>query len=911
MADGNRYRVKVYQLTDDGQWDDKGTGHINYFNSTDDTLVLSVKSEDTGENLIEHTVESDGDYERQGDTILTWCESDSGVDLALSFQEPLGFSEVWEQIMIAQGADPTGAEIECLDSDEAVALPIPDMSNLSDICRKIKTCTLPQKEILCAHVTRKGFVAKLYDLFQQAEDLEQRPVLQTLFEIFVGLFLLNDSSVFEIILGDENIMKTIACLEYDPDIPAHITDRQRHRSFLEKANFKQVVDFRDPSIVSKIHQNYRVSYIKDAILLRQLDDPTMSTLNSTVLYNNIFIISHLAEDEEFMRDLFSKMCDIPTEGSWEEKKHVYQFLQELCGLAKTLQLQSRGLFYKTLVEHSMFHVLELAMLASSPRTELWLWLAVADILTNLLQFDSSLLRGYLYSRIDDSTNMLTCILSVVATDEEIDTGLIHQFTEILRMVLDNLDSMVPSEKDHFITTFFGRHLIRLVEAVNRPTFSRWLSPAQQASKFHSCELLSFCFHEHGQVIKPYALRQQILEKVVGLISHQPPHPNHIVLSAIRFVRTVIDLQDDVYIMRVVQGRLLDPLMTTFSSNGSRYNLLNSSVIELLEFIRVKNIKPLVNYLATYHLDRFKDVTYVPTFKMLLQRHEQNLEYERDSMHMVQTSAGKNGVGPPLSARFVEADDDSYFSNIDDQDDVMSSSFPPRTRPASPPSSGVVAPSSPGSPSSPKSPSSPPSPLRHLVPGVPPMDLDAEFVERSSMAKVEDDESDLVRIVAQRKQNGVVHVATPTTNRRGRLLSQNHSHTMSHTQLPGSNNGAKKPASLLTKRTQLVDYEDDDADAELSLTPPSSSSPTPSSPLSPSSPVFPVSPSSPSSADQTSPHSDQPSPSSPPPSSPSSPRSPSSPSSPSGRINFQFSSNGNSNSPQDESPSKRRRLDSPS
>eukprot|EP00455_Lapot_gusevi_P038532 TRINITY_DN431_c0_g1_i4.p1 TRINITY_DN431_c0_g1~~TRINITY_DN431_c0_g1_i4.p1 ORF type:complete len:204 (+),score=59.61 TRINITY_DN431_c0_g1_i4:36-614(+) len=192
-----------------------------------------------------------------------------------------------------------------------------------------------------------------------------------------------------------------------------------------------------------------------------------------------------------------------------------------------------------------------------------------------------------------------------------------------------------------------------------------------------------------------------------------------------------------------------------------------------------------------------------------------------------------------------------------------------------------------------------------------MDLDAEFVERSSMAKVEDDESDLVRIVAQRKQNGVVHVATPTTNRRGRLLSQNHSHTMSHTQLPGSNNGAKKPASLLTKRTQLVDYEDDDADAELSLTPPSSSSPTPSSPLSPSSPVFPVSPSSPSSADQTSPHSDQPSPSSPPPSSPSSPRSPSSPSSPSGRINFQFSSNGNSNSPQDESPSKRRRLDSPS
>src|SRR5438552_3763926 len=79
-------RVKVYQLNDAGQWDDRGTGHVCYTH-TDDTLVLTVRSEDNGDDLLEHRVEAGIDYQRQGDTIITWCEPNSGVDLALSFQE--------------------------------------------------------------------------------------------------------------------------------------------------------------------------------------------------------------------------------------------------------------------------------------------------------------------------------------------------------------------------------------------------------------------------------------------------------------------------------------------------------------------------------------------------------------------------------------------------------------------------------------------------------------------------------------------------------------------------------------------------------------------------------------------------------------------------------------------------------
>ena len=37
------------------------------------------------------------------DTILSWSEPETGVDFALSFQEPDGCTEVWEQICAIQG----------------------------------------------------------------------------------------------------------------------------------------------------------------------------------------------------------------------------------------------------------------------------------------------------------------------------------------------------------------------------------------------------------------------------------------------------------------------------------------------------------------------------------------------------------------------------------------------------------------------------------------------------------------------------------------------------------------------------------------------------------------------------------------------------------------------------------------
>ena len=114
MVDNLTRRVKVYQLNEAGQWDDKGTGHVCYVEEAN-AMTMIVRCEDTGLNLLEHKVEANIDYQRQGDTIITWCElgPDGGnpIDLALSFQEVLRCNEVWDQIGTAQTKSGEGAQM--------------------------------------------------------------------------------------------------------------------------------------------------------------------------------------------------------------------------------------------------------------------------------------------------------------------------------------------------------------------------------------------------------------------------------------------------------------------------------------------------------------------------------------------------------------------------------------------------------------------------------------------------------------------------------------------------------------------------------------------------------------------------------------------------------------------------------
>lgn len=64
----------------------------------------------------------------------------------------------------------------------------------------------------------------------------------------------------------------------------------------------------------------------------------------------------------------------------------------------------------------------------------------------------------------------------------------------------------------------------------------------------------------------------------------------LVVTAVRFLRACVALKDDFYNRHLTKFSLFGPLIDVFLANGNRYNLLNSAVLDLMEFIRRENIK---------------------------------------------------------------------------------------------------------------------------------------------------------------------------------------------------------------------------------------------------------------------------------------------------------------------------------
>ena len=57
------------------------------------------------------------------------------------------------------------------------------------------------------------------------------------------------------------------------------------------------------------------------------------------------------------------------------------------------------------------------------------------------------------------------------------------------------------------------------------------------------------------------------------------------IAAQRFCRQIIGLKDDFCNRYIVKGNLLEPVIKAFKDNGNRYNIFNSAVLEMFEFIR--------------------------------------------------------------------------------------------------------------------------------------------------------------------------------------------------------------------------------------------------------------------------------------------------------------------------------------
>ena len=525
-------------------------------------------------------------------------------------------------------------------------------------------------------ILNNGYIDGLLEIFTQMEDLEQLPSLFTLFHIFKGLVLLNEESILTYLLNVEYFPQLMAALEYDPELPSGST-YQRHRSFLKTANFKQCIEVKDELVLEKIHMNFHITYLKDVVMLRYLDDSTQATLSNIMYTNNVMIMTRLKEDEGFLKSLFDNLeavasisslptttttassAESKTQITPQHRKDVFLFLQELCSIPKSLQnMGLRNQFYNVMVEQNIFKYLEQALLSGGPRKQYWLWLCVIH--------EPDLLRSHILNQLPHSPDktIISCIFNTLV-NPTVQSGLAHQLAFLMERLLEptSIAQMQPSQKERFLDHLYSHQFPKLVRALDLSELQPVSTHGRRVTRrgltdciYHACELLSFCTQHYQVHIKRVILSNKVLAKVAKLVKHSEPL---VVCAAIRFLRKVIALKNPVFLQEIVDLKILDPVVEIFLANGARYNMLNSVVLELMHFIRTQNLKPLVGYVVTNHDVKFKDIDYVPTFRTLRNTHEENVA-SLDSSNSYDT-------GMDYRSDYDQGFDQSGFDNGSDSD----------------------------------------------------------------------------------------------------------------------------------------------------------------------------------------------------------------------------------------------------
>ena len=100
------------------------------------------------------------------------------------------------------------------------------------------------------------------------------------------------------------------------------------------------------------------------------------------------------------------------------------------------------------------------------------------------------------------------------------------------------------------------------------------------------ELCTFFVEHHSYHCSAYFIGKNVLRRVLVLLKSRH---TFLRLAALRLFRRVVAMKDNYYNRYLIQHNLFEPIVEAFNCNGNRYNLLNSAIIELFEYIQYVSI----------------------------------------------------------------------------------------------------------------------------------------------------------------------------------------------------------------------------------------------------------------------------------------------------------------------------------
>ncbi|CAP22774.2 Protein CBR-SMK-1 [Caenorhabditis briggsae] len=692
-------RVKLYVLCDQRIWEDRGTGHVVTHQLTAEdgapsnagnTMVLvrlEGKSEPihitkcilnkqiVGKNILESRILMDTVYQKQQETLIVWSETDC-MDLALSFQEKSGCEELWQKICEVQGRDPGDPDATFDDGDDSdigemsssssrLQLPPIEIGRLSelDAILHMHLASNSAREKMTMAIESDNVVTKLCEVFRMCEDIEHTEGLRTFYSIVKNLFMLNRNTVIEMLLDDSNIKDVIGMFEFDP---AYKNPR-KHREFVyEKAKFREVLNITSDELRDKIHRLYRAQYIQDACLpsLGLFEENLLSTLGSHVFFCRVDIVSMLQKDKKAMAELFGQLKSDETEVI--RRRDLVLFLKEMICLSTSIPANgpaaTKETFFKVLQLQSMFNndILDsLEPSFKSPDHETRC--VMTDVLRTMVDSNAQTIRDYLLKQAKNKDRnedvLLNRMINHLLTDIDVHLTSGSEMILILKTLLDpeNMTS-VKSERSEFLHLFYHRCfdtlLKPMLENVSGGVIKKddYIIANRQSVVLR---LLTFCVEHHSFSMRQRCVSNDMMNKVLVLLKSKH---SFLVLSALKLLQRVVTVKDDKYIRYLVKEKVLDPVMECFRKNGNRYNIVNSAVLHLFDFVKCEDVRPLIKYVVENHMEVIESVNYVKTFKEIKIRYDQHRDREET---MSIRSEDNLSLASPRSSR-RDRNEDQWF-----------------------------------------------------------------------------------------------------------------------------------------------------------------------------------------------------------------------------------------------------------
>jgi protein phosphatase-4 regulatory subunit 3 len=704
-----------------------------------------VESEDEPERLLLETkIQKEDGFQKQQETLIVWQEPGSGIDMALSFQEAEGCAFIWcvalflisvllvKTLLTASsssrrfvssvqqafhnnvgGVEDALSDDLAMDNTATISLPAAELGNLPEIesSMRIMSSTANGRNALAKSIMADDYIKKLIPLVETAEDLESLSDLHRLCNIMKTVILLNDTSIIEHAVSDDCVLGVVGALEYDPDFPSH---KANHRHWLgNKGRFKEVVPIDDDVTLRKIHQTYRLQYLKDVVLARILDDPTFSVLNSLIFFNQVDIVQHLQSNVSFLVELFSIFNQNSSAlQDLKKKKDAVLFIQQCCGIAKNIQPPARQSLYNNFLMHGLLRVIHFGLHSGDVAVRV----GATDILISIIDHDPQMIRQTIYRQIHENQTPLTDSL-VELLLVEADLGVKSQISEALKVLLDQ--GIVPQgpegyqkangefvtrsrqppnmdpQQELFLTKFYEQSASKLfkplldLEGRDEIEFS-----TQQASMFtYLVEILCFFIRQHHSFSRYFVMQHNIAQQVAQLLKSRE---RYLKLVAIRFFRALIAMQEEFYTKQMLEKKVLGPVLEVLIGEMPRDNLVCSACLELFEFIKRENMKDFIKYLVVNHRDRLLTLQVFQTFREIIMRYDQTQGYTANVDYFIEAEDDLSGRKPPPNSRLmdqitVDPSEEEYWNTSDPEDEGEQ---PGRTGDKTPSTNGNTTPSKP-------------------------------------------------------------------------------------------------------------------------------------------------------------------------------------------------------------------------